>query len=125
MNTKGPLTEVVMLGEYAVARLQGEIDLSNAVDLGEELRDAVPGTVAGLILDLEGVQYVDSAGVRMLFEVVRQMEARRQPVAVSVPDSAPIRTLLKVAGVHEAIPVHQTPEECAESLGVAEGGKHD
>lgn len=125
MTSTGTLTKVAMLGEYAVARLQGEIDLSNARDLGEELLEAAPGTVAGLIIDLEDVQYVDSAGVRMLFDVVRQLEAKRQAVAVSIPESTPIKTLLKVTGVHEVIPVHQTPEKCAESLGLAEGSEHD
>lgn len=39
----------------------------------------------GLVAALEGVSYLDSAGVRALFEVAAALRLRRQALAVSVP----------------------------------------
>ncbi|MCA1832160.1 MAG: STAS domain-containing protein [Actinomycetota bacterium] len=111
-----PIKETEHLGDHIVVRLHGEIDLATSADLADEVAEAVPGTAAGLILDLSDVQYFDSSGMRMLFEVVRRLEARRQTVAVAAPDQSPMRALLKVASVHEAVPVHDTPADCLAAL---------
>jgi anti-anti-sigma factor len=103
-------------GAYVVAEVEGEIDLKDTADLADELVEITPGTAGGLVLDLTDVTYIDSAGIRMLFEVVRRLEARRQILALALPDDSPIRALLKFAGVQDAIHVCNTPEECVMTL---------
>ena len=42
-----------------VARITGEIDLSNAATLERAMLDAVPNTAIGMVVDLTGVSYLD------------------------------------------------------------------
>jgi anti-anti-sigma factor len=51
-----------------VATIRGEVDLSNADRLLDELMARV-GTTPWLVLDLTGCSYLDSAGLRMIARV--------------------------------------------------------
>jgi anti-sigma B factor antagonist len=115
------IAEVRPLEGFTFARLEGEIDLSNAAEFGEALAEAIDGSSAGLIVDFSAVAYMDSAGVRALFDGVRQLESRRQALAMVVPETSAVRTLIKVTNLHEAIPVCESAEECATALSLAEG----
>lgn len=53
----------------------GEIDLSNT----EVLASALDGTSGLLVLDLTGVEYLDSAGLSVLFPHADRIEAHRHP----------------------------------------------
>lgn len=105
-----------MVGPFILLRLEGELDLSNASDLQDELFDALPPTVPGAILDLARLQYVDSAGIRVLFDLVRHLDVRRQTCAVSLPAGARVRRLFEVTGLDQVLPVRETPEDCARAL---------
>ncbi len=110
------VTEAGTVGSYVLLRLDGELDLSNASDVQEELFDALPPTVPGAILDLATLQYVDSAGIRVLFDLVRRLEVRRQTCALSLPAGARVRRLLEITGLDQVLPVRETPEACARAL---------
>lgn len=116
-----PIADMGMFEGFVFARAVGEIDFSNASDFADALTEAADGTAQGLIIDLSSVAYLDSAGVRALFDVVRKLEARRQVVGVIVGESSPIRTLIKVTNLHEAIPVCDSAVECAAALSVPDG----
>ena len=53
--------------EVPVARLQGEVDLGRKAQLAAALAAAVEPRDRGLVLDLSAVEYLDSAGVHVLF----------------------------------------------------------
>jgi anti-anti-sigma factor len=101
-----------------VAGLVGEIDLSNVDALGRALREGVPNTAVGLVLDLTRVTYLDSTGVRLIFELARELADRQQDVRVVVPHASPLRRVLRLAGVDAALPmlcehgVQHDDEEC-------------
>ena len=111
-----PIAEVGTCEGFTLARAAGEIDLSNAAEFAEALIEVVDGASPGLIVDMSSLRYVDSAGVRALFDVIRHLEARRQTVALVLAESSPLKKLIKVTNVHEAIPVCDTAEECASAL---------
>ena len=46
-----------------IARLVGEVDASNAPGFTTELKQAVPNTAIGLVLDLSETTYIDSSGI--------------------------------------------------------------
>lgn len=86
-------------GQMFVARLSGELDLSNVAGLTAELSALVPNTALGVVLDLSDVTYLDSAGVGMIFSLSRRLQARQQSLGLVVPETARIRRVLSVAGV--------------------------
>jgi anti-anti-sigma factor len=81
------------------AWLEGEIDLSNVATFSDQLGRAVPNEALGLYLDLSQVTYLDSAGVRLLFTLGREMRNRQQQLRLVVPEDSPIRRVLMLTHV--------------------------
>jgi anti-anti-sigma factor len=98
-------------GDTVVARLTGEVDMTNAGYIGDELTRAVPNEALGLVVDLTGTRYLDSAAVELLFELARRLARRRQQLSLALPDSSPLRRVLLLTDVQSAAPIHETVEE--------------
>lgn len=58
-----------------VARISGEVDISNVDLIRRQLTDSVPSTVRGLVVDVSETSYLDSSGVYLLFELARRSTA--------------------------------------------------
>jgi anti-anti-sigma factor len=101
-------------GEVLTARITGEIDLSNASEFEETIVDAVPNTALGMVVDLSGVEYLDSAGIRMLVHLVERFRWRQQVMRAAVPDGSRVRGVLSMAGADGVIPVDATVTEARE-----------
>ena len=101
-------------GEVLTARITGEIDLSNASELEETIVDAVPNTALGMVVDLSGVEYLDSAGVRMLVHLVERFRWRQQIMRAAAPDGSRVRGVLSMAGADGVISVDATVTEARE-----------
>ncbi|GAA2722430.1 STAS domain-containing protein [Cellulomonas aerilata] len=84
---------------WPVARMTGEVDLSNVEDLGRRLERSVSNRARGLVLDLSGVTYLDSTGLRLIYRLARQLGDRQQRLRLVVPDDSRIRRVLTLAGV--------------------------
>jgi anti-anti-sigma factor len=104
-------------GSIVVARLSGEIDMTNVSYIGDELTNAVPNEALGLVIDLSGTRYLDSAAIELLFELARRLDRRRQGLRLALPASSPLRRVLLLTDVQSAAPVHESVEEA-----LAEGG---
>jgi anti-anti-sigma factor len=97
-------------GDRLVVALSGEVDMSNAADVGEELTRSVPNDVAGLVLDLSGTRYLDSAAIEVIFELARRLGRRRQTLAVVVHDSSPLKRVLTLTDVGSVAAMHSSLE---------------
>jgi anti-anti-sigma factor len=96
-----------------VARVTGEIDVANAADVTARLSAAVSNVAHGLVVDLSGVDYVDSAGLRGLLDLAVRMHRRGQRLAAVAPVGAPVRRVL------ELVELGRVAELCA-SVGDAQ-----
>ena len=102
--------------DLVVARIDGEVDPSNARALGREITDDVPNDAMGVVLDLSDVEYLDSSGVQMVFELAERLDARQQRLAVVVPDGAPARAVLEIVSVDAIAALVGTREEAVGRL---------
>jgi anti-anti-sigma factor len=84
---------------WPVARITGAIDLSNVEELRRQVERAVSNRARGLVLDLSGVTYLDSTGLRLIYRLARQLGDRQQRLRLVVPDGSRIRRVLTLAGV--------------------------
>jgi anti-anti-sigma factor len=91
--------------DVVVARLSGELDLSNVRDVADALAQAVPAAALGLVVDMSSVSHIDSAGLRMVFDVRRRLGQRRQALVLAVPETARIRDVLELAAVEQTVGV--------------------
>jgi anti-anti-sigma factor len=115
MSEMGAL-DVRAEGQVIVAALAGEIDPSNARDLGRELTEAVPNDAMAVVLDLSAVEYLDSSGVQLIFELAERLTGRQQQLAVVVPEHAPARRVLEIVALDQTAPMASTPEEARARL---------
>jgi anti-anti-sigma factor len=85
-----------------MAAVEGEIDLSNAPGLLVELSASVPNAARGLLLDLTGLEFLDSSGVHMLYDVAERLATRQQRFAVVLEPDAPPRRAIELSGIEPA-----------------------
>jgi anti-anti-sigma factor len=111
------LSQVEFSGDdVIVARLSGEIDLSNAADVGESLAGAVPNTALGMVIDLTATAYLDSSGVHLLFDLGERLQRRQQRLRVVVPEGGPIRRVLRIVELDTQVPVMATVDEAVAQI---------
>lgn len=94
--------------DVSIAAIEGEIDASNVHEIGERLRTSLTNRSTVLVVDLTETQYLDSAGINLLFELHGELADRQQRFLLVVPASTPIMRMLSIAGVIGAIPTHET-----------------
>ncbi|MEA2332856.1 MAG: hypothetical protein QOH58_2994 [Thermoleophilaceae bacterium] len=102
--------QIERTGGTVVARLEGEVDMTNSAHVREELLAAVPNDVLVLVLDLDGCRYLDSAAIEVVFDLARRLGRRRQELRLVVPDSSPLGRVLLLTDVDSVAPVHGTLE---------------
>jgi anti-sigma B factor antagonist len=100
-------------GTAVVARLTGEVDLSNAMNLGTGVLQAVSNESTALVLDMTGVDYLDSAGIQLVYHLGEQLRSRGQTLRLVVPTSSPANDALRLAGVAQHV---ETSESVADAL---------
>jgi anti-sigma B factor antagonist/stage II sporulation protein AA (anti-sigma F factor antagonist) len=99
-----------------VVRIRGEIDLSNASIVRAEILDALSHTAAGIVLDLTETTYLDSSGVRLLFDLAERLQARRQRLALVVTEAALVRRVLVLTKLDDAVPLHEELDDALAAL---------
>jgi anti-anti-sigma factor len=97
-------------GGVLVARVTGDLDLSNLHAVHTALVDATPNDAFGLVVDLAGVHFLDSSGVETLFRLQRSLGVRQQRFAVAIPPHATIRRALELSGAMGEIALCPTVE---------------
>ncbi|MEA2378903.1 MAG: hypothetical protein QOI45_551 [Thermoleophilaceae bacterium] len=102
--------EVEREGGTVVARLNGEVDMTNASHVRDELLAAVPNDVLALVVDLDGCRYLDSAAIEVVFDISRRLQRRRQELRLVVPETSPLSRVLVLTDVNSVAPVHATME---------------
>ena len=88
-----------------VVRVVGEVDVSTVPALRGLLSDlAIDGSVE-IVLDLCGVDFMDSAGIGALVTAQRRIRTLRGVLAVAC-DSAPVLRVLHLTGMDKVLSVH-------------------
>ncbi len=104
MNQLG-YVDVESRGGRLVLRVRGEIDMTNAPDLLAEMERGVPNGADDVVVDLSETRYLDSVGVRLLFELANRLESRRHKLRVVAPEKTAVRAVLDIAGFGTIVPV--------------------
>lgn len=104
-----PLIEVSTNGDAVVVRLGGELDLSNAAVVRRGLLDAVDGAAGRVIVDLAGVEFMDSTALATLLEARARLRDRERFLLAAPGLEA--RRALEVSGLDRHFRVHPTVGE--------------
>jgi anti-sigma B factor antagonist len=99
-----------------IARVEGEIDMSNAGELGAAITGRVPGDAQAVVLDLGAVDYLDSAGIHVVYELRERLSQRGQALRLVVAPHSPIATALQYAGAARALGAADTLQDAISDL---------
>jgi anti-sigma B factor antagonist len=83
-----------------VVKLAGELDMANAPLLQDAIESAELVAAKTVVLDLQGLTFLDSTGLRIILAAREQCWRRGQEFAVT-PGSQQVQRLLSVTGVGE------------------------
>ncbi|MEA2346688.1 MAG: hypothetical protein QOG62_475 [Thermoleophilaceae bacterium] len=105
----GPLLEISASTSNGTTTLllKGEVDLSNASQVEEMLRAASRESSGPVVIDLAGLTFIDSSGIR-LFLSLSVAEDGASRCAFANP-SAAVRRVLDIAGVRDRLPWKDGP----------------
>jgi anti-sigma B factor antagonist len=104
------LTEVSREGGLAVLRLDGELDLASAPLLESEVQAAMADDPAAIALDLRGLEFIDSTGLRAILSLDERCAGRGLMFAL-VRGSEQVERLLSMTRVAEHLQIVDSPEE--------------
>jgi anti-sigma B factor antagonist len=78
--------------------LSGDLDLSVASDLAEELHPLIHQKDRALTLDLQGLHYIDSTGIGIIVSILKVRDAMKAPFTVThIPPK--IKRLFDLTGI--------------------------
>lgn len=106
-------------GDVLIGSLAGDVDLTNAPDVADQLMPAIPNSVKVFVLDLSETTHLDSRGVQVLLELVERLHMRKQTAYLVAPERSAIRRILAVVGVTDSLPVTGTVDEALEQIRIA------
>jgi anti-anti-sigma factor len=87
-----------------IVRVAGEIDLSNSASVRDAIVDAT-SEASLVVLDLTAVEYLDSAGIAMLFRLAERLGYHRQELQLVVPPDASIRGVIRLTRLDQVVAV--------------------
>jgi anti-anti-sigma factor len=98
-------------GPLVLARLDGEVDASNATWTRSRLRSLISNRSAGLAVDLTDTTYLDSAGIALLFGLAADLRSHQQQLHLVLGPDSLIARMLELTGLAAAVPTHRTVAE--------------
>jgi anti-sigma B factor antagonist len=98
-------------GDAVIVTPEGEIDLATTAMVRAELA-AARGEARRVVLDLRGVGFMDSSGLRLLVEAQHAAEQDGSSLTL-VRGPAPVQRLLDLTGVSGRLTIVDDPAELA------------
>lgn len=85
-------------GTTLAMKLEGRLDTTTSPKLGEELRGSVDG-ITSLVIDFEKLEYISSAGLRVLLSMQKIMNKQGQMLLKNVSET--VMEVFEVTGFSE------------------------
>lgn len=103
-----------------VAHVSGEIDMSNSNDIAAAIARSTPNAALGVIVDLDEVEYLDSAGIHLIYRLRSSLSTRGQRLVLVIGPQSVVHDVLRLAGVTELVDVHDTVGSAVDALDPSE-----
>jgi anti-anti-sigma factor len=85
--------------------VRGEVDLQNAGDVEAQLTEAISNQATMVSIDLSGVDYLDSAGLRVLFHLVDRLATLQIGIELIAAPGSPSRRVIELSGLAALVPL--------------------
>jgi anti-anti-sigma factor len=108
------IVDAELRGAPGVA-IRGEIDIAAVPEVEHALDVAILESIGAFVLDLSGVEFLDSTGLRLVLRW-RALLAREERALAIVCPPGPVRKLFDVAGIADLLFLYDSREEAAAAL---------
>ncbi len=97
-----------------VVVVRGEVDVAVTGELTGALREAIGEGGRRVVVDLESVDFIDSAGLGVLVAGLKRVREHDGTLAL-VCTREPVLRVLSITGLEEVFPIHATIQEATGS----------
>jgi len=97
-------------GEHTVVVVGGEIDVYTAPKLREQLIDLVGNGQYHIVVDMEGVEFLDSTGLGVLVGGLKRVRAHDGSLRL-VCTQERILKIFRITGLTKVFPIHSAVDE--------------
>ncbi|GAA4693061.1 hypothetical protein GCM10023215_32810 [Pseudonocardia yuanmonensis] len=81
----------------------GEVDLENATSFEQRVQELITNRARSVVLDLGGLDYLDSAGLRALFTLANRLQLLQVELEIVLPGDSPVRKAVELVGLGEVV----------------------
>ena len=103
-------------GEVLIARAQDRIDGANAREFQEALQAVVDEHNVAMVLDMEDLTYISSAGLRVILLIARVLQRDNKSLSLCSL-SGPVREIFEISGFDKIIQIHDSQADAVASMG--------
>lgn len=93
----------------------GRVDSTNAVELGAAMDKSVDEGRSNIVLDLGGVDYMSSAGLREMVRVLKRVKRGGGDLRIANPSDR-VKEVLELAGLDSIFEIYPTQVEAVGSF---------
>ena len=104
-------------GPTIVARITGELDLSNVAETEATIVLSVTPDTEGLVIDLTETTFLDSTGIRMLFDLAERLRSRRHQFRLVADTTTLVHRVLELSQLAALVPVDASLAAALEATG--------
>lgn len=105
---------VETMGNVAVLRLQGRLDLASGGDLKQQAKDLFAQDRTTLHLNLEGVEFINSSGLGALVSMMKEIRLRKGRLTLSNLASY-VQEIFEITQLSHIFEIFLTEEEALAS----------
>jgi anti-anti-sigma factor len=104
-------------GDIQIVTLSGTLDASVASKVRDELKELIASGQHRLVIDLEGVSFIDSSGLSALVTGFKMARAAGGDVALANV-APPVRSIVELTRLHRIMDIFDDAEAAAQKLAV-------
>ena len=97
-------------GTLLIVKAEGRLDGISAREFDDAMRSKISEKDSVVIMDLEKLSYISSAGLRVILMTAKTLQKRNAKLLLCSL-SEPIREVFEISGFDKIIPIHTTRGE--------------
>lgn len=95
--------------------VNGRVDSMTANELGQSLNDAIDGGRTAIVVDMQGIEYMSSAGLREIVAALKRVHKTGGDIRLANP-SERVMEVLELAGLDTIFKIYPTQVEAVGSF---------
>lgn len=108
-------TIIARVDSVVVAAVSGAIDQANSQELQDSLEESVEDQDRALVLDLQEVSYITSAGLRSILMTTKTLRARKIKLVLCAINND-ISGVFRISGFEKIIPTYRSRKQAIAAM---------